>query len=170
MKPEIIDEEIQNNGNRKIVLGVRLHPDQKEKLGQIALKLGITMSELAENILLNNDDLLSDKNAAISENNELKSQVAELANQLRTSNANHLSESENLKKHIAELQSYVSQVKEQVAIHQNKRLLQLLAQLHGKRDAIETPEGQKIVITYNTTNDLLIAMIYSFQLKKPELC
>lgn len=170
MNPERIEEEIQKNGNRKIVLGVRVFPEFKEKVIQNALKLRISMSEFAENILVNNDDLLIDKNAAIKENNLLKRQVAELKNKLHISNANHEAESESLNKHIAELQSYVSLVKGQVAIHQDKRLLHLLAQIHGKRDTIETSEGQKVAITYNTTNDLLIAMIYSFQIKKLELC
>ena len=166
MKTETIEDEIQENGNRKTVLGIRISPEQKKKLSQTALKLGITMSELSENILLNNDNLLSDKNNTLKENDELKRQVSELTKQLNNSNANHKTESENLKKCVAELQSHLNVVKAQVALHSDKKLLNLLSQLQGKKDTIETPEGQKFSVTYNTTNDLLTAMIYSFQLKK----
>ncbi len=167
MNTETIEEEILINGSRKIVLGVRIFPELKNKLSQEAHGLGITISEHSENILLNKESLLGDKDNSLKENVELKKQMVELSQQLLNSNANHKTESENFKKCIAELQSYVSVVKGQVALHSDKRLLHLLSQLQGRKDTIETPEGQKFSVTYNTTTDLIAAMIYSFQLKKP---
>ena len=43
---ETIQEEIEINGIRKTVLGVRVFPELKERLSKTALELGITLSEL----------------------------------------------------------------------------------------------------------------------------
>lgn len=165
MNTEKSEQKIQKSGNRKTVLGVRISPEQKEKFSQIALKLGITMSELAENILLNNDNLLIDKDRLVKENSDFKRQLDELTKQLNNSNANHKTEADSLKKCLAELQSYVSTVKGQVAIHQDKRLLHFLSMVKGRKDTIVTPDNGTFSITYETTTDVLTSLIYSNKLK-----
>jgi hypothetical protein len=58
-------------------------------------------------------------------------------------------------------------MKKQVALFTDKRLLFLFEKVKGQADIIDGADGQKYNITYNQPKDLLEAMIYSFNYKKP---
>lgn len=177
MSPETIEEEIQNNGSRKINIGVRCYPELKNKLSAEATDLGITLSEHTENILLNKDTLLIEKENAKEEAQEHKTEVlklkallADYVNKLK----DEVEKGRRLKAENEKLNFECRDIKEkmiikddQLTLYSNKRLLDLFEKLEGFKDTIDTPDGQKIQITYDTPKKILEAMLYSYKYKKP---
>ena len=160
IETETVEEEIIANGNRKIVLAARIYAELKFKLTREAENLSISLSEHIENILLNKDNNPSEKEIA-----NLK-EIVKQQNDCAIKNNNFFkSTMEKLNSENAELRKMIETMGAQQAIFNNKRLLLLFAELKGQKDVVLSLNGEKFAITYNTTTDLLIAMIYSFQLK-----
>jgi hypothetical protein len=143
------DIEIPDASNQKIVIGVRCLPDLKGELIRESKNLDISLSEYCENILLNRDQVLSDKG-------NYSKQISELQDRIDTLEY----EKESLYSKMGELTS-------QPSIFKNLRLLELFQTVKGKKDLIVTENGDKHEVIYNEPKDLLEAMIYSFKCKKP---
>ncbi|MBK7149037.1 MAG: hypothetical protein IPH78_09500 [Bacteroidetes bacterium] len=124
------------DNNPKTILSVRICAREKQKLVEEAEKLGTTLSEHAERILLNADNIRADDDF------------------------------ERLRKENAALVHTLQTIESQPSILNNLALLNLFEQLKGRNDEIITPDGQKLRITYNSPIDLLTAMIHSFKLKR----
>lgn len=162
VETETVEEEIIATGNRKIVLAARIYAELKFNLAKEAENLGISLSEHIENILLNKDNNPSEKEIA-----NLKEMAKQQNDSAIKNNTFSKTTMEKLNAENAELKKTIETMNNQQTIFNNKRLLQLFAQLKGQKDIIVSLNGEKFPITYNTTKDLLTAMIYSFQLKKP---
>jgi predicted nuclease with TOPRIM domain len=124
------------DNNPKTILSVRICAREKQKLVEEAEKLGTTLSEHAERILLN-------------------------AKSIRIED-----DFERLRKENALLVQRLQSVESPPSILNNLTLLNLFEQLKGLNDEIITPDGQKLRITYNSPIDLITAMIHSFKLKR----
>jgi predicted nuclease with TOPRIM domain len=166
MKEDII-EEIQNNGSRKIVVGVRCYPELKLKLIKEAKELGITISEHAENILLNKDKLLGEKSILESEIDKLEKSLTETVEELDLCRKEYTESYKKLEEKNHELIKTNGELKDQVLLYNDKRLLELFSLVKGKKDTISLANGQSFIVHYNSPKDLLHAMIYSFNYKKP---
>jgi predicted nuclease with TOPRIM domain len=162
-----IIEEIQNNGSRKIVVGVRCYPELKLKLIKEAKELGITISEHSENILLNKDKLLGEKCILESELAEVEKILAETLELLDVCKKDFAGTCKELEQENYELTKINSELKDQVTLFNDKRLLELFALVKGKKDSISLSNGKFYLVQYNSPKDLLHAMIYSFNYKKP---
>lgn len=174
MEQETIKDEITANGNRKTMLGVRCFPELKFKLTEEAQALGITLSEHCENILLNKDVLLSEKEVAYHELELIKQKMLVVFETLAETKAQHKTELQKAKvekdRLIAEndqLKKNAEIMKQQIALFSDKRLLFLFENLKGKKDTFDSPDGNTYNVTYNQPKDLLKALIYSFNIKKP---
>lgn len=120
----------------KVVLSIRIHAAEKMKLAVKAHALGVTLSDYTESRLINADD-------------EVNSQ-----------------EIEKFKKEIERLEEQVGALTSQTSILRDPQLTKLFEQLKGKPDEIETTEGKKLPITYNSVVDVLTAMIYTVKLNQ----
>lgn len=162
VETETVEEEIIATGNRKIVLAARIYAELKFNLAKEAENLSISLSEHIENILLNKDNNPSEKEIA-----HLK-EIVKQQNDCAIKNNNFFkttmekSNTENV-----ELKKMIETMRIQLAIFNDKRLLQLFTELKGQKDVVVSLNGEKFPLTYNTTKDLLTAMIYSFQIEKP---
>lgn len=167
MNLETIEEEILTNGNRKIVIGIRCYGELKFKLTEEANNLGISLSEHCENSLLNKDIFQTEKENALNEIIILEKKITELKKIGAQNSSQHQVEFEQLKTENNEFKKNIVMMNAQIAVFTDKHLLDLFAKVKGKKDILETPDGQKHAVIYNHPKDLLIAMIYSFNLKKP---
>lgn len=174
MIKETIDNEIAAKGNRKTMLGVRCFAELKFKLTEEAQALGITLSEHCENILLNKDALLSE----IEETNvlieELRKKIQETYNESTEIKSHYkvelqkkILENDRLSTENTQLKKNSELMKQQLALFTDKRLLFLFEKVKGQKDIIVGTDGQNWAVTYNQPKDLLEAMIYSFNYKKP---
>jgi hypothetical protein len=143
------DIEIPDASNQKIVIGVRCLPDLKGELIRESQNIDISLSEYCENILLNRDQVLSDKENYSKQISELQASIDILEY-----------EKERLYAKMGELTS-------QPSIFKNPRLLELFQSVKGNKDLIVTEKGEKYEVIYSEPKDLLEAMIYSFKCKKP---
>lgn len=167
MDMEKIEDEITSNGNRKINIGLRCYAELKYKLVEEAQNLGISLSEYCENILLNKDTILSENQNFIDEIEvlnqhmfEVKKTFEEATSKCQTALKEVKSENDNLKREVDVLNN-------QIVLFTNKQLLFLFEKVKGQKDLIDAPDGQKYTVIYNSPKDLLEAMIYSFNYKKP---
>ncbi len=213
MNQETIDDEITFNGNRKTMLGVRCYPELKFKLTAEAENLGITLSEHCEGILSNKDNILSEKESATHELEQVKQKLILATLTLEETNERHITDNnvllsekefvtrelEQVKQklmlvtstlletksiHKTELQKVESEnkrlkaaydrhveealvMKQNLTLFTNKQLLFLFEKVRGQKDTIDGVDGQQYTVTYNQPKDLLEAMIYSFNYKKP---
>jgi hypothetical protein len=174
MITETIEDEITTNGNRKTMLGVRCFAELKFKLTEEAQALGITLSEHCESILLNKDALFYEKEEALAVIEELRRKVDLTTTTLDSIKSQHITELQKVKgendrisAENIQLKKNDEVMKKQVALFTNKRLLFLFEKVKGQKDIIDGADGEKYSITYNQPKDLLEAMIYSFNLKKP---
>jgi hypothetical protein len=178
--PNTIEEEIMINGSRKINIGIRAYPELKQKLAEQAIELGITLSEHAENILLNKDNLQNVVALNLKEIVSLKEHISKL-NVLIESISSHRKievekvthENAKLQKEIIMLNDQLMELKtthqllhDQLTLFKDKKLLELFEQLRGTTAIIQTTNGQTISITYDTPADLMRVLIYSFKIKK----
>jgi hypothetical protein len=155
------------NKINKITLGLRVHPDHKLKLSEEAGRLGISLSERAENLLLRGEIEMAEKEKAIVELKILQKHIREL-----TENAHRSKEksTEAMSKLISEngsLKERTLELETQNGIFKNERLLYLFEKLKGTNYKIDLPGGRQIKIVFETPLDLLTAIIYSFNIKKP---
>lgn len=166
MTTETIEEEIQINGSRKIVLGVRCFPELKNKLSQEATDLGITLSEHTENILLNKDNSLDEKE--ILENNIflLEDKFSKLNNLRASENSKFRAEITQLKIEVESKRREIANMGAQMQLFNNEYLLKLYTKLRGQTDTVIGNDGQSYRITFDSPHDLLFYMILSFKIKK----
>lgn len=150
----------------KPVLGVRIPAKTKQELCTEAEDLGLTLSELAESVLLN-------RHSAFEEIFSLKKQLEALQKQLTDSQSEadrtklkYLEQIELYKQELEKQASLVSQSAPVLDLLNDARLLELFEAVKDKKDEIENAGGQNLIITYRAPKDLLTAMIYSFKLKK----
>jgi hypothetical protein len=61
----------------------------------------------------------------------------------------------------------ITDLRGQVKVYKNPALLALFESLKGKSDTIIDSAGSSIKIQYNSLQELLEAIIYSFKLKQP---
>ncbi|MFO0355953.1 MAG: hypothetical protein ACK50A_03290 [Sphingobacteriaceae bacterium] len=164
MEIDKIEEEIYENGNRKINIGVRAYSELKLKLSDEAKGLGISLSEHCENILITHAGLLEEVNEltkaleVLKQNNaSLESSLAEV-DLVSFNKKIHLLTDENvlLRNSIAELRS-------NQLIYSDPRLAYLFNKVKGKSDSIITDKGE-MNITFNNPKDVLLALIYSYNL------
>jgi hypothetical protein len=164
MNLEKIEDEIIQNGNRKVNIGVRVYPEEKLNLIDAAKAVQVSLSEYCENILITQPALLEEVNNLTYQVEDLKQKNANLENSLASNeplklkiNINTLFE-ENalLKKNIEELNLNHE-------IYSDSRLAYLFKEVKGQRDTIITDAGE-MNITFNTPKDVLLALIYSHTL------
>lgn len=167
MNLETIEEEILTNGNRKIVIGIRCYGELKFKLTEEANNLGISLSEHCENSLLNKNTFQIEKENALKELIILEKKITELKKIGDKNSSQYQTEIEKLITENMELQKGKSMMNDQLSIFSDKRLLDLFALIKGKKDTIEMSDGQKLLVTFNHPKDVLKALLYSFNLKKP---
>ena len=164
MEIKKIENEIIENGNRKITIGVRAYSELKLKLSDEAIALGISLSEHCENILITHAGLLEEVNTLKSLLEEITQKNANLEDVLASNNLQQYKNKINilsdenllLKKNILELKSNQE-------IFLDSRLAYLFNRVKGKQDTILTDTGQ-MNITFNSPKDVLQALIYSFKL------
>ncbi len=161
MKTEI-DYEAIENATSKITTGFRCDPELKLQMAEEATNLGITLSEHLENILCN-------RNAFAIEKAQLK---GEIEKHIREKEVQSLeisrlkNESEAQKKELEQLQTKVAVAAPVVGFLSHPFLLNLFDKLKGQKDIIDGSDGKKYSFEYKSPSDLLLAMIYSFKLKK----
>jgi hypothetical protein len=183
MTEETIEEEIQINGSRKIVLGVRCFPELKNKLSQEATDLGITLSEHTENILLNKDNSLDEKvilenniflledefsklkNQSFSENNQFRSEINDLKNAINGKQEALLKMQNQLNKLIMVNTNLKFFEENYEKLLNDPRLDKLFKGLKEPKFECINDDGIKFSIVCNTKYDLLKALIYSFKLR-----
>ncbi len=164
MDLEKIENEIYENGNRKINIGIRAYSELKLKLSDEARELGISLSEYGENILITHAGLLERINELNSTNEKLEEKIRSLEETLAAIDLVSFNkkismlanQNTGLKNRIAELRS-----NEQ--IYSDPRLAYLFNKVKGKSDIVITDNGE-MNITFNTLKDVLLALIYSFKL------
>ena len=168
MKTEIKNttEEIQINGSRKVVLGVRGYPELKIKLAKEAESLGITISEHIENILLNKDIIIYENENAKREMQADKNAIRNLNSNIMNLKREIQNETEKFKAETDLLKNKITELNANVELFNNQRLLQLFSELKGRNDTIESPDGKIYSLVYEQPKDLLLAMIYSFKIKE----
>ena len=161
MKSEIDFDAIEN-ATGKISTGFRCEPELKLQLVTEANDLGIKLSEHLENTLAN-------RHVAQLEIERLKAEIEKQKTQL-LSQANEISrltgQIELQKKELNDLKTQSGQQSQQVAIFNNPFLLALFEKLKGRDDIIDASDGKQYSFKYNSPADLILAMIYSFRLKK----
>jgi hypothetical protein len=152
---------------RKVTLGIRIAPEHKHKLSLEAAELGISLSERSEYLLLCAESEIAIKNKAFSKALKLEKDLldlkvlhAKMQATYENKVAKQVSEIENLNKSLAAVEN-------QLTVFSEKRLLQLFEKLKGQKNIIETEDGERVEIIYDSTADVLKSMIYSFKLKKP---
>lgn len=162
MNIEKIEEEIFENGNRKINIGVRAYAELKLKLTDESNSLGISLSEHCENILITHSSLLDKIKTLMDEveslkqiNTSTKPSISQI-DLVRYSKSIQKLHEENslLKKRIIELNSNLQ-------IYSEPQLLYLFNKVKGKSDKIKTDNGE-ISIIYNSPIDVLTALIHSY--------
>ena len=152
-------DEVEVESGVKTVLGLRVTPQLKQELSAEANKLGISLSERGEDILLN-------RNLVSAELDKEKRKSEELKQELETYKRKHF-ESINTQKHeLAKLQSQIAELSAVAELLKGERVQELFEGVRGKKDTIENARGQNFMLVYNSPADLLKAMIYSFKLKK----
>jgi hypothetical protein len=135
---------IESNSTGRHVVGVRALPKLKQELANEAADVGLTLSEYCESILAN-------RHAEGPEMERLRNKVAEQQREIEKLNASLLIKPEPV---------------QAAPILSDQRLLYLYEKLKGKPDKVENAYGDDFAITYNTPQDVLIAIIYSTQLNQ----
>ncbi len=161
MKTEI-DYEAIENATSKITTGFRCDPELKLQLADEATELGISLSEHLENILCN-------RNAFAIEKAQLKGEVEKhkMDKEVQSNEISKLkNELETQKKEIEQLNIKVKGATTVSGFLSHPFLLNLFNRLKGQKDTIDGFDGKKYSFQYNSPSDLLLAMIYSFKLKK----
>jgi hypothetical protein len=159
-----IEEEIFENGNRKINIGVRAYSELKLKLSDEAKVLGISLSEHCENILITHAGLLEEVNILTKSLEDLKQINNSLESSLKEVDINRFnSKIKQLTDDNIQLNKVLMELKSNQQIFADSRLLYFFSKVKGKSDSIITDNGE-LNIVYNTPKDVLLALIYSFKL------
>lgn len=164
MKREKIEDEIFENGNRKVNIGVRVYPEEKLNLIDAAKAVEVSLSEYCENILITQPALLEEVNNLTCQVEDLKQKNANLEHSLASNEPLKfknkivaLSEENLLLKKVIEELSFDHE------IYSDLRLAYLFKAVKGQRDTIMTDAGE-MHITFSTPKDVLMALIYSHTL------
>ena len=155
---------------RKVTLGIRISPEHKHRLSLEATELGISLSERSENLLLCAESEIAKKNQETAKVQRLEKDLMDLKEL-------HLKTLEEFENKITLLEAEKVRLSQVRVLQDNKeaifseksekRLLHFFKKLEGQKDIIETEDGERMEITYNSQADVLISMLYSFRLKKP---
>lgn len=135
--------EIETTSTGRHVVGIRALPKLKHQLSTEASEIGVTLSEYCESILAN-------RHTENPELERLRNKVGEQQRELESLNAALAIEPEPV---------------QVPGILTDQRLLFLFEKLKSKPDKVENAYGDDFAVTYNTPQDVLIAIIYSTQLK-----
>lgn len=164
MEIDKIEEEIYENGNRKINIGVRAYSELKLKLSDEAQGLGISLSEHCENILITHARLLEEVNELTKalellehKNVSLEATLAGIDLASFNKRIRLLSEENAL------LKNSLEELRSNQQIYFDSRLAYLFNKVKGKSDSIITDKGE-MNITFNNPKDVLLALIYSYNL------
>jgi hypothetical protein len=159
-----IEEEIFENGNRKINIGVRAYSELKLKLSDEAKVLGISLSEHCENILITHAGLLEEVNKLTKSLEDLKQLNNSLESSLKEVDINKFnSKIKQLNDDNVQLNNVLRELKSNQQIYSDLRLQYLYHKVKGKSDSIITDNGV-LNIVHNTPKDVLLALIYSYKL------
>ncbi len=133
----------------KIVLGIRCRPDLVSQIDTRAEHLGISRSAYAETLLITSE-------ANRSKVETLEVELSRVKRDLLRAN------SEN-----AKLEAQISEQHSKLEIFDEPRLLALFDKLKGSIDVIKSPDNESsLTVTYNSPQDVVMAMIYSFKIKR----
>ncbi len=161
----------------KEVIGVRAIRGLKDELTHEAPGAGLSVSEYCEMILMNRHkespemERLAQKVAEqqqeierltklsaeqLQQFEKLKTQVATTGNQ----------QSELFKTENAELRKKIEELNNRLTIYSDERLLYLFEYLKGKNDTVENAYGDNFKITYQSTYEVLRAILYNTKLNQ----
>lgn len=164
MDLEKIENEIYENGNRKINIGIRAYSELKLKLSDEAQGLGISLSEHCENILITHAGLLEKANELKSDIETLKEKNAHLESSLAEIDVVSFNKKIRLlTDENALLKSSLAELRSNQQIYSDPRLAYLFNKVKGRSDTIITDKGEMNII-FNTPKDVLLGLIYSFNL------
>lgn len=165
MEIEKIEEEIFENGNRKINIGVRAYAELKLKLTEESNSLGISLSEHCEKILITHSSLLDKIKILTDEVEELKQKNTSVESSLpKFDLSSYNKKSQKLNDENSLLKKKVMELNSNQQIYSDQRLESLFNKVKGKSDIIITDNGEMNII-YNTPKDVLLALIYSYKIK-----
>lgn len=164
MDLEKIGDEIYENGNRKINIGVRAYAELKLKLSDEAEGLGISLSEHCENNLITHAGLLEKVNELTSALDSLKEKNALLESSLAGIDLVSFNKKISLiSDENALLKISIAELRSNQLIYSDPRLTYLFNKVKGRSDTIITDKGE-MNITFDTPKDVLLGLIYSFNL------
>jgi len=166
MDIETIKDEILENGNRKINIGLRCYGELKLALIDESKNIGITLSEHCENILINHPLLITELQETKDEIEKLKKKVLELEQFSKSKSTQQKPENNALMIENNFLKNKVNEMNLEIELFSNTQLLYLFEKVKGIKDTINGSDGQTYSITYSQPKDLILAMIYSFNYKK----
>ena len=156
MEIEKIEEEIFENGNRKINIGVRAYAELKLKLTEESNSLGISLSEHCEKILITHSSLLDKIKILTDEVEELKQKNTSVESSLpKFDLLSYNKKTQKLNDENSFLKKKVMELNSNQQIYSDQRL---------ESDIIITDNGEMNII-YNTPKDVLLALIYSYKIK-----
>jgi len=164
MNLEKIEDEIIQNGNRKVNIGVRAYPELKFNLIDASNALEVSLSEYCENILITHPGLLEEVNKLNLQVEDLKLKIANQERSLASNDQlKFKSKINTLFEENALLKKNIEELNLNHEIYSDSRLAYLFKEVKGQRDTIITDAGE-MNITFNTTKDVLLALIYSHTL------
>ena len=150
----------------KTVLGIRVPPVLKSELYQEADKIGVPVSELGLNILLNrkkDKDEIEKLKQLVSERDKKNE---ELNLQIMILKGKHHDALEKTKRESA---AQLKQLQERITGNdplKDERLLYLFENLEGTTDRIKDAYGKDFDVTYNSPMDVLRTLIYGTKLNQ----
>ncbi len=101
---------------------------------------------------------------------ELKEKSAKRDTLLVNNRTYFQNEIEKMKSEKVELQMKIDEMIGEVALYHDPQLLALFEKVKGEHHSIKMPFGRTFPLTINSPKDLIILIIYSYQLKKPQSC
>ena len=151
------------NSNAKIVTGIRALPELKRALIYEARQLGISLSEYGEVILSNRHESKLEAEKLT----QLVSQQAQEIEKLKKQTAAIcVRQTEILSSEIRDLKKEIAEQNEQLEIYRDERLIYLFEHLKGTTDEVKNAYGDDFKVTYKSTHDVLLAIIYNTKLNK----
>ncbi len=154
MEPNENPDEGLETSSAKVVTGVRTHPELKMQLTEEGGDCGMSTSEYCEMILFN-------RHKEKAENERLRALVAVLQTQVSATGGKQF---EVVQAELEQLRKKITEQNNQLAIFSDNRLLYLYENVKGKKDTVEDAYHPNFSITYNSTVDVLKALIYSTKL------
>lgn len=160
------EEENNNNSAGKIPMSLRVDPEFKVTLAEEAWKLGMKLAEYLEVILHNRVNASTGNDTAKKEVEQYQNQITEISALFASGSAKIQADKEKVEKEKEDLIVQVAWLKNLLAFLENPHLLYLFHQVKGKSDSVTLPDGTIYPFVYQQPSDLVLAMIYSYELKK----